>query len=526
MDIVITVAQVIFLIVAFTGLNWLVRILFKLLTTTWLKGQSEKLLTLRQNVGLLLLLIGVGLCLLIVSVNGVLIYQGKSVQEFQLNLVRSIPAEFWLRLVTAIAKCITLLLLVKLCLPFLHRLLDWATTFAKNYDRITANDEAIEAFFTYLNKTLTNSVWILAGIVCTQFLYLPDAIPKYLTIALKSYLAIAIGQLVIKTLTALIDTLDALSIQYSNPDNLLRYYERFRHLVPALKKSVAYVLYVGIAALIIREIEFIAWIASYAGDIIGIITIYFACGVLIELANVVLEDLVLKTDHLTDLQRQRRLTIIPLLRSILKYTIYFSAALLILRLFDIDPTPLLAGAGLVGIIVGFGAQNLINDIVCGFFVLFENYYLVGDYIEAGKVEERAVEGIVEAIELRTTHIRHPDGQLQIIRNGEIGSIINYSKQYTYAKVEVPVPDRANVDQVYSIIEAVGQQLKAECLDVLEPTQVDGIENFGKDNLVLRTLTKVKPGKHLDTQRLLRKKLMQAFHQKEEILRERAEGEGR
>lgn len=210
------------------------------------------------------------------------------------------------------------------------------------------------------------------------------------------------------------------------------------------------------------------------------------------------------------MQRQRRLTIIPLLKSVLKYTIYFSAALIILKLFGIDPTPLLAGAGLVGLVVGFGAQNLINDIVCGFFVLFENYYLVGDYIEAGKVEERTVEGVVEAIELRTTHIRHPDGQLQIIRNGEIGSIINYSKQYTYAKVEVPVPDHANLEQVYSIIEAVGQQLKADCSDVLEPTQVDGLETFGDSNRVLRTLTKVKPGKHLETQRLLRRRLTQAF----------------
>jgi moderate conductance mechanosensitive channel len=511
-DIVITLAEVVFLIFAFTAFNWLVKILFKLLTATWLKGKSEKLLALRQNIGLILLLACVGLCLLIISVNGVLIYQGKNVQEFQLNLVRSIPAEFWVKLVTAISKCIMLLLLVKFSLPFLNRFWDLASTSAKNYDHITANDEAVEAFFTYLKKTLTNSIWILAGIWCIQFLYLPDAIPKYLYIALKSYLAIAIGQLLVKTLTAMIDTLDALSIQYSSRDNLLRYYERFRHLVPALKKSLTYMLYIGIAALIAGEIELIAWIASYAGDIIGIITIYFACGVLIELSNVVLEDLVLRTDHLNDLQRQRRLTIIPLLKSILKYVIYFTAAMLILRLFNIDATPLLAGAGLVGLIVGFGAQNLINDIVCGFFILFENYYLVGDYIEAGKIEERPVEGIVEAIELRTTQIRHPDGQLQIIRNGEIGSIINFSKQYIYAKVDVNVPESMNLEQVYLMIAAIGEQLKNDCPDVLEATQVDGLETLGENNLVLRTLTKVKPGKHLYTQRLLRKMLKYAFDQ--------------
>jgi small conductance mechanosensitive channel len=509
-DILLTIAEVCVLILAFTVLNWLTDIGFKVMTTHWFRGRTERLAAQRQNISLLLLLACVGLCFVIISVNGVLIYQGKNVQAFQLNLIQSIPAAFWVTLAVAIAKCISLLLLVKFCVPVLHRFLDWGSTFAKNYDRITANDEAVEAFFTYLKKTLTHSLWILAGIWCTQFLYLPDAIPKYLYIALKSYVAIAIGQLLIKTLTALIDTLDALSLQYSSPDNLLRYYERFRHLVPALKKCVAYILYVGIAALIISEIDFIAWIASYADEIIAIITIYFASSVLIELTNVVLEDLVLSIDHLTDLQRQRRLTVIPLLKSILKYTIYFTAALIVLRLFNIDPTPLLAGAGLVGLIVGFGAQNLINDIVCGFFVLFENYYLVGDYIEAGKIEERTVEGIVEAIELRTTHIRHPDGQLQIIRNGEIGSIINYSKQYIYAKVDVPVPDNTHLEQMYSVIAAIGQQLNAECPDVLEPTQVDGLETLGTSNLVIRTLTKVKPGRHLYTQRLLRKMLQQAL----------------
>jgi small conductance mechanosensitive channel len=312
--------------------------------------------------------------------------------------------------------------------------------------------------------------------------------------------------------SSLVDTLDALSLQYSSPNNLLRYYDRFRHLVPAFKKCLEYILYVGIAALILHDIEYLSWVTAYADEIISIIGIYFLTSVAIEIANVVLEDLVLSTDHLTDLQRQRRLTIIPLFKSILKYSIYFAALLAILKLINLDPTPLLAGAGIVGIVVGFGAQNLINDLVCGFFVLFENYYLVGDYIEAGKIEERTVEGTVEAIELRTTHIRHPDGQLQIIRNGEIGSIINYSKQYIYAKVEIPISYHVDLEQVYQVIEEVGHQLKVDCGEVLEPTQVDGLEQFGSQGLLLRTITKAKPGKHLEIQRLLRKMLKHSFDQ--------------
>ena len=509
MDLIITAIEVGSLIVAFTLLNALVNISFKVAAKTWLKRFSIQLETQRRNITLLLLLLGAGLCLLLVSVNGVLIYQGKSVAVFQLNLIQGIPPQFWITLLSAIGKSVMLLLLVKLTLPLLPRLLSWASQFAKNYDRITANDQSIEAFFGYLQNILTRSVWTLAGIRCTQFLHLPDIVPKYLLIALKAYLAIAVGRILIKAISVVVDTIDALSLQHSHPDNLLRHYERFRHLLPVLKKCLEYILYVGIATLIIQDIDFIAWIAAYADEIIAIIALYFASGISIEIGNVILEDLVLRTKNLTDLQRQRRLTIIPLFKSFLKYAIYFSAALIVLKLVNLDPTPVLAGAGLVSLVIGFGAQNLINDIVCGFFILFENYYLVGDYIEAGG---RTVEGVVEAIELRTTHIRHPDGQLQIVRNGEIGSIVNYSKQYTYAKVDVPVPDTANLERVYSLIEAVGQQVKADYPDVLEPTQIDGLENFGEHNLVLRTLTKVKPGKHLNIQRLLRARLKSTFDQ--------------
>jgi moderate conductance mechanosensitive channel len=509
-DILLIVAEVGVLMVAFSLLNALVGIIFRRISGSLLKRRPNALAVQRQNISLILLLTCVGLCLAVVGVNSALVYQGKSVQAFQLNLLRSIPDQFWVSIATAIAKSLGLLVLVQLTLPYLHRVLDRSSLFAQNYDRITANNESIEAFFTDLKQVLTNSIWLLAGIFCLQFLQIPDVVSQYLYIALKAYIAIAVGRLMVQTITVLVNTLDALAIQISSPDNLLRHYRRFRHMIPVLKKCLEYILYVGIAALIVSDISFIAWIATYADKIMAIIAIYFFSGVLIEYSNVILDDLVLSTNHLTDIQRQRRLTIIPLFKNFLKYVTYFASVLIILKLFNVDPAPLLAGAGLLGIVIGFGAQNLINDIVCGFFVLFENYYLVGDYIEAGKAQDRSIEGIVEAIELRTTQVRHPDGQLQIVRNGEMASIINYSKQYTYAKVEVPVPHHANLDRVYRLIEEVGVQLKADCLDVLEATQIEGLENFGGDNLVLRTLTKVKPGKHLEIQRLLRKRLKYAF----------------
>ncbi|MGB3308988.1 MAG: mechanosensitive ion channel domain-containing protein [Nodosilinea sp.] len=513
MNIVITLAGIAGIVVSFVLLNGFIRFGTKVLAATWFRHHSSKITNIRQNTTVVLLVTCVALCLLVTGVNGLLIFQGKNVAAFYLNLLGSIPRQFWIQMAIALLKCISLLLLVKLSLPYLLKALDRVCTLAQNSDQITANDESVQVFFSTLKKVSANGLWLLALIFCANFLQTPAIIIKYLKISLKAYLAISLGRLIIKLLSVLIDTLDALSLRYSSSDNILRHYERFRHLVPAFKKALEYILYVAIATLVIQDIDSIAWVTSYSDEIIGIIGLYFICGVFIEITNIVLEDLVLKTEHLTDLQRQRRLTVIPLVKSILKYLTYFTGGIITLNLVGINPAPILAGAGIVGLAVGFGAQNLINDIVCGFFILFENYYLVGDYIEAGKEEERVVEGEVEAIELRTTHIRHPEGQLQIIRNGEIGSIVNYSKQFAYAKVDVPVPEGFTLEETYDLINQVGQKIHTECVDVLDATQIEGLENFEATNLIVRTMTQVKPGKHLYVQRLLRSQLKRAFDQR-------------
>ncbi|MFS0514776.1 mechanosensitive ion channel family protein [Nostoc sp. UIC 10607] len=515
MNILIILVEVIFLIVIFSLFNWLIGISFKQVAKlSWLQGRSANITFLRRSVSRLLILISVILCLVLIGVNGMVIYRGGNIQEFQLNLIRGLPTQFLLNLFTTSLKTVTLLILVKFSISPLCRAIDWACNYAKNADQIKANDESLEAFFRILKRIIIHSLWTSSAILCAKFFYLPEVFPRYIYIALKIYIIVTVGLLIVKAVATIVDTLDALSLKYSSSDNLLRLYERLRHLIPLFKKSLEYVLYVGIVNLVVPEIEFIAWINAYTPRIVQIIGVYFISNVLIEVAYFILDEFYLKTTNVNDSQQQKRLTLIPLMRSFAKYFIYFTAAVTILKLIGIDPAPILAGAGIVGIAVGLGAQNLINDVVCGFLILFENYYLVGDYVEAGKMEERSVEGIVEAIELRTTHLRHPDGQLQIIRNGDIGSIVNFSKQYIYARVEVSVSYDSNLDHVYRVVEKVGQELKADEQDVIEPTRVAGIENFGENNLLLLTLTKVKPGKHLHIQRVLRKILKDTFSQEE------------
>ncbi|MDZ7958047.1 MAG: mechanosensitive ion channel [Aulosira sp. DedQUE10] len=515
MNILIILGEIIFLIFLFSLLNWLIGIILKQVTKiSWLQGRTANITFVRRSISRILILSSVVLCLAVVGTNGMVIYRGGNIQEFQLNLLRSLPTQFWRNLFTASLKTVSLLILVKFSISPLSRGIDWVCEYTKKADQIKANDESVEAFFRVLKRIIIYSIWIASAILCANFLYLPTVVTKYLYIALKIYIIISVGLLIVKAVATIVDTLDALSLKYSSSNNLLRLYERLRNLIPLFKKCLEYVLYVGIVNLVVPEIEPIAWISSYTPTIVQIIGVFFISNVSIEVAYFILDEFYLKTTDVNDSQRQKRLTLIPLIRSFAKYFVYFTAAVTILKLIGVDPAPILAGAGIVGIAVGLGAQNLINDVVCGFLILFENYYLVGDYVEVGKVEERNIEGIVEAIELRTTHVRHPDGQLQIVRNGDIGSIINYSKQYIYARVELSVSYNSNLDHVYRVVEKIGQQLKADEQDVLEPTRVAGIENFGENNLLLLTLTKVKPGKHLHIQRVLRKILKDTFSQEE------------
>ncbi|MBD2481420.1 mechanosensitive ion channel family protein [Planktothrix sp. FACHB-1365] len=517
-NLLIILAEVSLVIIIFLVLIGIVRNSSQLLIKfSIFKSEDPRIKTLRRNITRLLVLIGLLLCILIVGVNGFLLYQGKNIQQYTLNLISRIPPEFWITLGIGIGQSIGAVVVAVIALKLLKYWLKIASTRAKNIERSTADDESIDAFFTALYQRIRGGIWLGVIICCTQFLKLPVIVSEYLYIGLRIYLIIAVGLLILKAVAAIVDTLDILTLKYSNSDNLLRFYARLQHLIPLLKRCLEFVIYVCIATLVTQQIQLIAQLSTFGLRIIKIIGIVFLSQVLFEVIHLLVEEIVFKEQNLTDIQRSRRLTLIPLFKSLLQYSVYFTVGIFILYTLDINPTPILAGAGIVGIAIGLGAQTLINDIVSGFFILFENYYLVGDYVELRKAEETTVEGIVEAIELRTTRIRHPNGQLQIIRNGDMSSITNYSKQYVFAVVEVSVPYDSNLVYIYQVIEDIGQELKANSTDILEPTQIDGVESLSESNLLLRTLTKVKPGKHLQIQRILRKIFMDTLLQEKILL---------
>jgi moderate conductance mechanosensitive channel len=206
------------------------------------------------------------------------------------------------------------------------------------------------------------------------------------------------------------------------------------------------------------------------------------------------------------LDTARALTLQPLLESVLRYTIYFIAAVMVLRAAGVDATAVLASAGVVGLAVGFGAQHLIRDVISGFFILAEGLIQVGDIITVG---EHA--GQVERINIRTTQVRKYSGELWTIPNGQITVFGNASRGYMRAIVDIPLSYRADLDRAMVVMQRVADEWAAGSgAAVLSPPEVHSVLQFGDTRIRLRVVVTVPPGAQVAAERELRRRLKLAF----------------
>ena len=180
---------------------------------------------------------------------------------------------------------------------------------------------------------------------------------------------------------------------------------------------------------------------------------------------------------------------------------------MMLQEFGVNVGPLVAGAGVAGVALGFGAQGLVKDVISGFFLLMENQYGVGDIIN---VDDKHV-GTVERMTLRVTQLRDMEGRAHFIPNGSIIRVAVLSKDFARALVDVEVDLATDPDRAFEVLREVGRSLQADWPEqVLEPLDVKGIETLGPNGLIIRTLTKTAPGAQWDVARELRHRILLAF----------------
>jgi moderate conductance mechanosensitive channel len=207
-------------------------------------------------------------------------------------------------------------------------------------------------------------------------------------------------------------------------------------------------------------------------------------------------------------REQRVKTLVSLVRSIGIVIILVITLFSILGILGHDIRPLLAGAGVVGLAISFGAQSLVRDIITGMFILFENQFGVGDVIRIG-----ATGGVVERMTLRVVVLRDVHGVVHVIPNGEIKQVSNMTRSWSRAVLDVGVAYKEDVDRVMAVMRDVGRELWEDPdwqpLLVEQPT-VPGIEGFGDSAVTIRIMAKTLPLKQWDTARELRRRLKNRF----------------
>ncbi len=201
-------------------------------------------------------------------------------------------------------------------------------------------------------------------------------------------------------------------------------------------------------------------------------------------------------------------TLTALLRSILFVLIAGVAVAMALKELGMDIAPIIAGAGILGLAVSFGAQNLVRDIISGFFIIFEDQVRVGDSaVINGK------SGTVEEIKFRTIAIRDLDGTLHIFPNGSITQLSNQSRDWSRYIVDVRVAYGQNLDYAVETLREIGKGLSGdkrfESL-IIEPLDVLGVDSFGPSEVVIRCLLKTLPQKQWGAGRELRKRIVSGF----------------
>jgi small conductance mechanosensitive channel len=193
-------------------------------------------------------------------------------------------------------------------------------------------------------------------------------------------------------------------------------------------------------------------------------------------------------------------------------TIALSAVtlLMVLTAFGVNITPVLTGAGILGLAVGFGAQTLVRDVISGFFLILEDQVRVGDVAAIN-----GVAGSVEALNLRTIVLRDGEGTVHVFPNGAIQTLANRSKDFSYYVIDLGISYREDPDRVTAVLREIGTEMQADPLYapwILEPLEVQGLDSFGDWSMILKMRIKTVPLKQWDVGREFRKRLRRRFEQ--------------
>jgi len=203
-------------------------------------------------------------------------------------------------------------------------------------------------------------------------------------------------------------------------------------------------------------------------------------------------------------------TLTSIIRGVVIIILWVVFLMIVLQKFGINIAPIIAGAGIVGLAVGFGAQELVRDFITGFFMILENRVRTGDVAIIN-----GTGGLVEKIEFRTITLRDFSGTVHVFQNGKITTLANMTKDWSAMVFDIGVAYKENLDKVMEIMKEVGDELKADegfKDKIIEPIEIFGVDAFGDSAITIKARLKTKPIQQWTVGREYRRRLKQSFDQ--------------
>ena len=215
------------------------------------------------------------------------------------------------------------------------------------------------------------------------------------------------------------------------------------------------------------------------------------------------------TDEITPRSAQRVQALSTVLRSVVSFVIWIVAGFMVLDQIGINLGPLLAGAGILGVAIGFGSQSLVKDFLAGIFILVEDQFGVGDTVDLGEAV-----GVVEVVSLRTTRLRAVDGTVWHVPNGEIARVGNKSQHWSRALLDIQVAYTTDIEQARRVIKEVADAVWEENPEtILEEPELWGVENLGAHGIDIRLVVKTRPSEQWNVSRRIRERIKSEFDER-------------
>jgi len=235
---------------------------------------------------------------------------------------------------------------------------------------------------------------------------------------------------------------------------------------------------------------------SWSGTALKIILIFIAARIIISVLGRTFKHIAEEKDRMR-FNPRRTTTIVRLMGNIVKYVINFVMILMILGELGVPIGPILAGAGVLGLAIGFGAQSLVKDIITGFFIIIEDQFAIDDVVQIGSYK-----GTVEEIGLRVTRIKGWTGEVYIIPNGSIANVTNFTLNNSIAIIDLSFAYETDVDRVMEIIKESVKKASRNSGTIMKTPEVLGMQTIGAGAVVIRVACECKPNSQSDAVRLL------------------------